>query len=257
MLFCLAFAKQLTNLQKFCFYIFVSMIRKHVYMMPGMAASPKIFEFLEFPHTIEVHWLSWVPPFENESLQAYANRMCQRVKHPNPILLGVSFGGILVQEMAQLITVEKVIIISSVKAREELPLHMRMAKSTQLHKLLPLQWVENIETLALFAFGNAIKRRLSMYRRYLSERDVGYLRWSINQIVNWNPTGQIAELIHIHGKEDSVFPIKGIQAPVRVIAGEHAMIITKKNWFNTHLPAIILGEEKQEKQEKIVTTKIP
>ena len=233
------------------------MNRKHIYLMPGMAASPKIFEFLVFPDPIVAHWLSWIPPYENETLKSYATRMCERIEHENPILIGVSFGGILVQDMAQLIPTEKVIIISSVKAREELPLHMRMAQKTNLHKLLPLQWVENIESLALFAFGKAIKRRLSLYRRYLSERDAAYLKWSIDQIVNWHPTAPTSNLIHIHGNEDSVFPIKSIQDPVLKIPGEHAMIITKKNWFNQYLPNIILGSEVQENLHSNVSNKIP
>lgn len=231
------------------------MNRKQVYLMPGMAASPKIFEFLEFPETIQVHWLSWMTPLKNESLRAYAQRMCGRIKHLNPTLIGVSFGGILVQEMAQLIPTEKVIIISSVKSREELPRHMRLAKKTNLHKLLPLQWVENIESLALFTFGKAIQKRLSLYRRYLSERDVAYLRWSIDQLVNWQPRASIPHLVHIHGKEDSVFPIHGIQPPVIDITGEHAMILTQKNWFNANLPKIILGQTEQEKTKAGVTTK--
>ena len=233
------------------------MKRIHVYLMPGMAASPKIFEFLEFPEPIEVHWLSWIPPQSEETLTAYAQRMIERIKHPNPILIGVSFGGVLVQEIAQLIPTTKVIIISSVKSREELPLSIRMAQKTNMHRLLPLQWVENIEALALFTFGKAIKKRLSMYRRYLSERDVDYLRWSIHAIVHWQSPASVPNLLHIHGTEDAVFPIKGIQEPVIKIAGEHAMIITKKNWFNTHLPNIIFEAAGHEISEPIVSIKKP
>lgn len=220
-----------------------------------MAASPKIFEFLEFPESIKAHWLSWIPPLENETIKSYAARMCERIEHENPVLLGVSFGGVLVQEMALQIRVRKVIVVSSVKSREELPLTMRLSQKTNAHKLLPLQWVENMESLALFTFGKAIKRRLSMYRRYLSERDVNYLKWSIHTIVNWETPATIKNRIHIHGTEDTVFPIKGIQEPVLKIKGEHAMIITQKVWFNKHLPDIILREEIQEVLEPTVITK--
>lgn len=215
----------------------------HLYVMPGMAASPKIFEFLEFPPNIIVHWLSWIPPIANEDIRSYAQRMSTRIGEQQPVLLGVSFGGILVQEIAQCIKVKKVIIVSSVKSREELPLTMRLSQKTNAHKLLPLHWVENIEALALFALGKAIKRRLSLYRKYLSERDVDYLRWSIHTIVNWNPHEFTKNLVHIHGTDDTVFPIKLINEPVIKIKGEHAMIITQKNWFNTHLPELVLREK--------------
>jgi hypothetical protein len=39
-----------------------------------------------------------------ETLVSYAKRMCEKVTHPNPVLIGVSFGGILVQEMSKIIS---------------------------------------------------------------------------------------------------------------------------------------------------------
>ena len=46
-------------------------------------------------------------PEKGESLASYAKRMSQRVEHKNPVLLGVSFGGILVQEMAKYLRVRE------------------------------------------------------------------------------------------------------------------------------------------------------
>ena len=154
--------------------------------MPGMAASPKIFEYLKLPKNFEIHLLSWIPPLKDESLTNYAKRMCKRVVHKNPILLGVSFGGILVQEMAKHIFVKKIVIISSIKAKEELPLPMIVAKRTNVHKLLPTKLIENIEYLTIFAFGKGIKKRVALYQRYLSERNSEYLNWAINALVNWD-----------------------------------------------------------------------
>ena len=131
-----------------------------VYCMPGMAASPKIFEFISLPKPFRIHLLSWIPPDKEESLSSYAKRMCERITSENPILLGVSFGGVLVQEIAKHIPVQKVIIVSSIKTNEELPLPMKMARTTNAHKLLPTQWINNLDALALFAFGKGIKKLL-------------------------------------------------------------------------------------------------
>ena len=35
--------------------------------------------------------------------------MCEEITHKNPVLLGVSFGGILVQEIAKIIEVQKIL----------------------------------------------------------------------------------------------------------------------------------------------------
>jgi thioesterase domain-containing protein len=37
----------------------------------------------------------------DESLDEYAKRIAEKIKLENPVLIGVSFGGILVQEMAK------------------------------------------------------------------------------------------------------------------------------------------------------------
>jgi pimeloyl-ACP methyl ester carboxylesterase len=213
-----------------------------IYLMPGMAASPKIFEYLEFPDTITVKHLSWIPPKPDESISSYAQRMSQRVVETNVVLLGVSFGGVLVQEMAQFINCKKIILVSSVKSPDELSLPMKLAQKTQAHKLLPTQWIKNLETLALFVFGSRIQKRVALYQKYLSERDPVYLNWAIDRIVHWGGCTVQVPLVHIHGKQDTVFPIKNITPPVMEIEGGHAMIINKKTWFNKHLPNIILAK---------------
>ena len=86
----------------------------HVYFMPGMAASSAIFEHIILPNDIfEIHLMEWILPNLNEPLLDYAKRVATQIKHQNIVLIGVSFGGVLVQEIATFITVKKLIIIFS------------------------------------------------------------------------------------------------------------------------------------------------
>ncbi len=210
-----------------------------LYCMPGMAANSKIFENFNLPPIFEINLLSWIPPKKDESLSSYAKRMCERVIHKDPILLGVSFGGIIVQEMAKLISVNKVVIVSSIKNNSELPFTMKMAQKTNIHKFLPTQWINNIDHLALFAFGKGIKKRIALYQRYLSERDPEYLNWAIDKLVHWKQDKIQKDIIHIHGVSDTVFPINNLKAPFVKIKGGHAIIITQAKWFNEELPKIL------------------
>ena len=153
--------------------------------MPGMAANSKIFEFLKFPKNFKLHYLEWFQPNENEGLKSYVDRLSKEINGKNIILVGVSFGGIIVQELSKIMVVKKVIIISSVKSRHELPLMMQLSKKTKAYKYLPLNWIDDFESLVVFVFGPMIKKRISLYRKYLSFRDENYLKWAIHQIVNW------------------------------------------------------------------------
>ncbi len=209
--------------------------------MPGMAANPSIFQNLRFAEELfETHSLEWFVPEKGMSLEAYARAMNKRIKHENPVLLGVSFGGFLVQEMAKYIPTRKVIIVSSVKHKDELPRRMLFAKYTKVHKLLPTGLVNNVELLAKYAFGETVNKRLELYEQYLSIRDKYYIDWAIDQIVNWEQTEPLPGLVHIHGDKDAVFPSHYITDYIPVKDGTHTMIIHRYRWFNENLPTIIL-----------------
>lgn len=212
-----------------------------VYFMPGLAASAEIFERIALPDTIfETILLEWEIPLDGETLAEYAKRIAEKIRHANPVLIGVSFGGILVQEMAQFITTRKVIIISSVKTSLEFPLRMKVAKTTKAYKLIPTNLLANVESLTKFSFGTKITKRLKLYEKFLRIRDKRYLDWAVEQVILWKRTVADKSVIHIHGDADDVFPIKNIQNCIVVKGGTHIMILTKYKWLNENLPKLIL-----------------
>lgn len=214
-----------------------------VYFMPGLAASSAIFERISLPSTeFEMVLLEWEIPLDNETLANYAKRIATKIKHKNPVLIGVSFGGILVQEMSKWIEARKVIIISSVKSNAEFPRRMKIAKTTKAYKLIPMNLLLNVESLAKFSFGDKITQRLKLYEKFLSVRDKRYLDWAIEQVILWDRTVIDEKVIHIHGDADEVFPIKYIKKCIVVKGGTHIMILNKFRWLNENLPKIILKE---------------
>ena len=216
-------------------------LRTHVYFVPGMAANSTIFENIVLPDNFIAHYLEWVVPHKDETIAEYSKRLLDNVKHDNPVLIGVSFGGIMVQEMAKHIKVKKVIIISSVKSNQELPKRMIFAKYTKAYKILPTSLINNVEMLAKYAFGKSVSKRLKLYEKYLSIRDKYYLDWSLSQIINWKQKVSNSNIVHIHGDKDPVFPINHIRNCIIVKGGTHIMIINKFRWFNENLPGIILS----------------
>jgi pimeloyl-ACP methyl ester carboxylesterase len=212
-----------------------------VYFMPGLAASSTIFEKIKLPESqFEMYYLEWFVPELNETLTNYAKRMAALVKHENAILIGVSFGGILVQEMKKYLKAQKVIIISSVKSNLELPQRMKIAKSTKAYKLVPTSLLKNLDALAKYAFGTIIKDRVELYKKFLTMNDKAYLDWAIENVICWERTEFDPEIIHIHGDNDSVFPSQNIKNFINVKDGTHIMIINRFKWFNENLPKIIL-----------------
>ncbi|MGM0635629.1 MAG: alpha/beta hydrolase [Bacteroidota bacterium] len=221
-----------------------------VYFMPGMAANPSIFEYIQLPEEkFATYFLEWKLPKKNETLVAYAKRMCQNIKHKNPVLVGVSFGGVLVQEMAKLLPVSRLVIISSVKTKNELPSRMKFARNSSLYKVFPTGLIDYLSRIKKLPVGNFVKKRVELYEQYLSVNDKSYLDWAIKNMVCWNQEKCDSDLIHIHGDADMVFPIKHIENCYVITGGTHIMILNKYRWFNKHLPELIL-KGKIEHQQK-------
>ena len=79
--------------------------KTHVYFMPGMCANPLIFERIKLSSNFKPHYLNWISPLKNESLQDYVIRLSKYIKHNDSILVGVSFGGVIVQELSKILKV--------------------------------------------------------------------------------------------------------------------------------------------------------
>lgn len=212
-----------------------------IYFMPGLAASPKIFENLEFDlDRYTLHYLNWIAPQNSEEdISSYAYRLSAQIIRKNPILIGVSFGGIIVQELAQFVNPKKVIIISSVKHEDELPKRFKYVKITKVYKLFPTKAIENFEDYLGFFLGKSLKKRADLYQKYLSVRNEKYLKWAVHSILQWEQKNPVKNVTHIHGTNDAVFPIKNIKNATEIKGGTHIMILTKAKKLSKIIDAIL------------------
>ena len=202
--------------------------KTHVYFVPGLAANKEIFRNIQLPiDTYQIHILEWLLPKKKESMDGYAQRMAQCIAHENPVLVGVSFGGVIAQEMSKFIKLAHLIIISSIKTRNELPKRLRWVRRTKAYKIVPTGLVLSVSDLTELSLGSKSKKRLAIYQQYLSVRDRGYLDWAIEQMVCWNRSTPDPKVKHIHGDADIVFPVKNIKDAVLIKGGTHIMILNK------------------------------
>lgn len=201
----------------------------HIYFMPGLAAGPEIFKKLTLDkEKYTFHYLKWMKPIDiEEKIDNYALRLSAKITEENPVLVGVSFGGIMVQELAKFLNPRKVIIISSVKSPDELPKRFRFAKFTKIYKLFPIKVIENFEDYTKYFLGKTLKKKADLYKKYLYVRTKESLKWSIYSIIKWEQIKPIENIIHIHGSADIVFPIKNIKNAIEIKEGTHIMILTK------------------------------
>lgn len=199
---------------------------KTIYCISGLGADEKAFSNL----TIKDHtmvYLPWLQPLPGEAIEQYAKRMSADIKEANPILLGLSFGGMMSIEISKILPVSKIIIVSSVKSISEIPAWMRHSGKMGLNKFISMRGYKVIEPIQNFILGISTAEEKAMIRRYRKKEHLVYTNWAVNAAINWRNNWQPPVLFHIHGDNDNLFPIKNI-APTHIVkGGGHFMIMNK------------------------------
>lgn len=202
--------------------------KKQVYLIPGLGASIRIFEYLRFTENAEIHFLEWISPLNSqEDIRSYADRMAKSISGENIILIGVSFGGVIAQEIARFRDVEKIVLISSIKSSKELPMRLKWIKYSKLYYLAPLLSYIKFDSGRLSVPGKLLKRKVYLYARYMCIKDKMYLLWATRQMLYWKEQASEIPLIHIHGSKDQIFPVRNLSDFIEIKDGSHAMILTK------------------------------
>jgi hypothetical protein len=197
--------------------------------MPGLAAGPKIFDSIKLPkEKFELHYLEWIiPESMDETLKHYSKRLIHNIKHAHPVLLGVSFGGIIVQEMNKYLDSKKVIIVSSIKENSEVPRLFKFLNVTKIYKLFPAKKIADTGDFTIIGINKSLRKKIKLYNKYLNVRDEKYLKWAIRSLLHWKAEYPIKNIVHIHGNEDEIFPIKYINNCITIDKGTHVMILTE------------------------------
>ena len=202
---------------------------KRVYLIPGLGADARLFRDLELPGC-DVTILEWLLAQPNESFEHYIDRLVEPVDwSSNPVIAGVSFGGMATVNICQRYPARKGIIISSIKTHHELPLLLRIITRGRLHALLPLWMMRRRSGLVNWYFGVTTTLTKDLLHEILKGSDPPFTRWALTQIGRWRNTEIPEGLTHIHGTADRVFPIGRIRDCIKVPDGHHFMVADRAN----------------------------
>lgn len=199
---------------------------KHIYLFSGLGVDGRVFQFLNLS---EYHTtcIQWTPHEKQDSLQDYGKKLLLQITTPKPILIGVSFGGLVAIEVSKHIETEKIILISSVKKRNELPLSFRLSAYTKLHHIMPAKFMKQPNTVLNWFFGISDVWEKEMLNNILHDTDVHFLKWAIDKIVTWNNKVIPNNLTHIHGTADRIMPFNLANSDIPIINGGHFMVVSK------------------------------
>jgi pimeloyl-ACP methyl ester carboxylesterase len=211
---------------------------QHIYILSGLGADERVFKYLDFKN-LDISFVQWIKPEPLEPLASYAKRLSVQIKHRNPILIGLSFGGIVAATLAKIIPVQQLVLISSVKTKKDVPLIYRLAGKIALHRLVPYSLLKKDHLLNRWLFGMVKSKDQALFKKVLAETDLDFLKWAVNIIVTWNNTTLHPNLFHIHGTHDKLLPLKNADDAIFIQNGGHLMVLNKAKQVSEALHRII------------------
>ncbi len=208
-------------------------------LFPGLGASEKLFDRYNFGKR-KVIVINFSVPEKNETLKEYSRRIAKDIpQNEELIFIGVSFGGILAQEISGFISVQKIFLISSIKSPDEMPVYFKWAKVFPWMLSLPPSWLKNAGVMLSEVFTSRSKEELKIFNAFVQGANPDVISFGIRQTLQWQPEKQHPDIIHIHGSHDLVFPIRNIKADYIIPNGSHFMIIQRYKEINRVINMLI------------------
>ena len=212
--------------------------KKRIYLFSGLGADHRVFQLLDFSK-YSVTFIDWIIPKETDTLETYCKKLTSQIQDKRPILVGLSFGGIIAVEVAKQIETEKIVLIASAKRSSEIPFYFRILGFFRINKIIPVSLLKTSNFLTFWFFGAKTEYEKKLLRQILQDTNAVFLQWAINQIVNWKNKEVPKNLIHIHGTADKILPIQFIKADKRVNTGGHFMTLNQVEVLNKLLSEAI------------------
>jgi pimeloyl-ACP methyl ester carboxylesterase len=196
---------------------------KNLFLFSGLGADKRVFDFLDLSG-YNVRHIDWINPLPVETLPKYAKRLSSQISGKNPILIGVSFGGMVALEVAKLVSVEKIILISSSRSRSAIPVYMRFIKNLRLDRLIRIRPIKRPNLILYWLFGVTAKEHKILLTAIMKDTDEYFFSWAVKTIPGWKNDNDHQNVIQIHGTNDKI--LAPLSADYLVAGGGHLMVVT-------------------------------
>lgn len=198
-------------------------MNKQILVFSGLGADERVFQHIDWGDNDIIH-VSWVEPLKNERIEDYARRLIAPYQTRKPVLVGLSFGGIVAIEVSKHIAFERILLLSSVKHHREIPWYMRIVGRLGLHRLIPPTFLKGAGTVHYWLFGLKTQEEKELLDGFLMQSSIGYLRWAIGCVLTWKNVHIPSPIVHIHGEADRILPLCFIRADNIIKDGGHFMV---------------------------------
>ena len=204
---------------------------KKIYCISGLGADHRLFRHIAIPGH-ELVPMPNIPHQVTETLASYASRMAGRIAEKDPILLGVSIGGMIALELGKVITANKIVIISSAKNSKEVGVRWYLPELLARYGLVPARWLTVPYSAMLARLGAETSAEKQLLSQMIQESDPQFVKWAIRAVLAWDNTHYPPNIVHLHGTADQMIHPKNVRADYWIEEGSHIMILNKAPEIN-------------------------
>ena len=104
---------------------------------------------------------------------------------------------------------------------------LKLARFTQVHRLVPAFLFRRPNVFAYFLFGARSRSEKRIMNHIILNADPHFVKWSIGAILRWSNHMRPQNIFHIHGDKDKILPIHYTHPDAVVKNGSHFMVWTK------------------------------
>jgi pimeloyl-ACP methyl ester carboxylesterase len=210
-----------------------------IFLIPGLGADTRIYNNIDL-HDHDVVCVDWIEPHQTDTLTTYAQKLIYQynITHKS-ILIGNSLGGMIAVEIAKIMPIEKVILISSIKTVDEAPWYFTLFRIVPIYKPIPGKAFNSMEFLIKPFFGHMNPNDAWLFRDMLKKSSPVFLKWAMQAVLKWDNKVIPPNVIQITGDKDLVFNYKRIKDAILVKGGTHIMIFEKAKEVNKILKRIL------------------
>jgi len=193
-----------------------------IHCISGLGADQRIFQKLDIQGATlaPVHWADYD---KHDDLSCYAQKISAQITEENPVILGLSFGGMLASEIARIRPVKQLFLISSAKDATELPRFGGLARFLVNRQLVPVG-LSKIAVKPLYdRFGVVTAEEKDLLKDILRSTDNGFTSWAMKAMLNWKTQEHVPQIIHIHGTADKLILPQFVKPTHWIKEGTHFM----------------------------------
>ena len=215
---------------------------RKIFVISGLGADHRVFCRINVPGWKLIH-VHWVEPLRGETLAQYAVRLKEQITGDNPVILGLSFGGMLAVELDGIIQGARLILVSTATLHSELPFYFRFAGKLGLHHLVPGSFLKRSGRFSRWFFGISSPDDIEIFKSVMKDTDPAFLKWAIAGILSRRDKKRPEHAVVIHGLNDRILPARFITADFYIKGAGHLMVLTHANNVSTCIAGFLAEKD--------------